>query len=448
MEIKEDDISEIITDPLQIFYTSFKSPATAETQTRALKKILCEFLGPILKGDPEAARQFRERQHKAHPILSQVRYSKADFEARARELVTRCKEDPKWGEAMIIKLMHKLEERTKLEKTNPEYLTKGAVRNYYFPLQRLLESGNVELPWKRIRRSVPKQTGHGRRAWELPEIQKMLQTANIEEKPLILIAASSGIREGGMWFRWEHIFTVYDYNGQYVWEPFDVTDEVKRNGRIVCGLLHVYADSQDDDDYFGLITPECLDAISEYKIYWKKTWGTEPLPNDIFFRKHGPVTRKLKESGIRQRMEIIQERCGLRQKLLPNVRRHEVQPFTGFRKFFDKATKKAASKNSLFGKLILNEKMMGHDGMIRLNRNYFREVISELIDEYIPAIPNLTISEDAQAKLETPQQHITDSEIRQKLDDMLLDKLDTDIDLRLQRIENEELRKRLQNPDR
>lgn len=401
MEIKPEEIKTLIDDPLTHYKKSFKSAATAETQTRALKKILCEFLAPVLKGNPALLQKITAERNALG--LSSDRFSRIDFEVRAREFVQRSKEDPKWAEAVIMKIMHKLEERTKLDKSNPDYLSRGAARNYYFPIQRLLESGGVELPWKRIRRTVPKQTGHGGRAWEHAEIRMMLAVCNSEEKPLVIIPATSGIREGGLWFRWEHIFTVYRYDNHYYWEYRDVTDEIRQSGRIICGLIHVYADSQDDDDYFGLITPEALEIIEEYRQFWKERWGSYPKPKDPFFSKQGPTIKPLKESGIRNRMEIIQERCGLRPKLAPNVRRHEVQPFTGFRKFFDKVTKKATSKNSLFGKLILNEKMMGHDGMIRLNKNYFREVISELIDEYIPAIPGLTITDAAAKRLEPVQ---------------------------------------------
>ncbi len=402
VEIRPDEVTKLIEDPLEHYYKSFKSSMTAETQTRALRKVLCEFLGPVLAGDPKLIKHDRNLG-KAGVCGIVNRYSIADFEARAREFVARAKEDPKWAEAVIVKIMHKLEERTKLDKTNPEYLSKGAARNYYFPIQRLLESGSIELPWKRIRRNVPKQTGHGGRAWERKEIGSMLEHCNSEEKPLVVIPAASGIREGGLWFRWGDIFTVYQHEGRYLWEPQDVTESVTANGTIVCGMIHIYAESQDDDDYFGLITPECLKIIEEYRSFWANTWGKPPTPKDPFFRKHGPAIRQLKEAGIRHRMEAIQRRCGLRTKLPPNTRRHEVQPFTGFRKFFDKATKQAQSTNSLLGKLILNEKMMGHDGLIRLNRNYFRELVSELIEEYLPAVPHLTINDAERKQLQLDQ---------------------------------------------
>lgn len=443
MELRPDEIKEFIEDPLEHFAKSFKAKATKETQTYTLKKILCEFLGPVLKGDPELVRQDKLIPKKG---TQTQQFSTADWKTRAREFVTRAKEDPKWTEAVIVKLMDKLTERTMLEKTHPDYLDRGSARNYYWPIQKLLESGGIELPWKRIRRHLPKQGGHGGRAWERTEIDRMLKHCDSEEKPLVIIPATSGIREGGLWFRWEHIFTVYKFNEYFVWEPRDVTEEVKKHGKIVCGLVHVYPDTQDNDDYFGLITPEAIDIIEEYRNFWISKWGKPPQPKDPFFFKHGPVIRPLKEAGMRKRMEEIQVRCGLRPKKLPEkTRRHEVQLFTGFRKFFDKATKKANSSNSVLSKLILNEKMMGHDGLIRLNRNYFREHISELIEEYLPAIPHLTVEEGARKVMQTKvQEQIKDSEIRKIVDEALLDKLDSAMELRLQKIANQELERKIQ----
>ena len=446
LEIQPSEIADLIEDPVIQFKKSFKSPVTAYHQTNSLRKVLCEFLAPVLKGDPELLQKARYL-----PANSNARRKIiiADFEVRCREFVNRSRDDPKWSEAVILKILYKLEERTKLDKKEEMYLTKGAARNYYFPIQRLLECGNVNLPWKRIHRHVPQQTGHGGRAFELTEIQNMLKTCNVEEKPLVLIPAASGVREGGLWFRWEHIFRVYRYDNQYVWEPRDITPEVVNCGYPVCGLIHIYADTEDNDDYFGLITPECLDAIDEYREFWKSVWNQAPKLQDPFFYKHIPTLKPLKESGIRERMEIIQERCGLRPKLPPHARRHEVQPFTGFRKFFDKATKKAKSNNSsVVGKLILNEKMMGHGGLIPLNKNYFREVIVELIDEYIPAIPALTISEDAKRKYQNSPK---ETDYKKILDEAYLENMSqlrhrrtAEIKMGHMQRQNEELQKAMQ----
>jgi len=43
--------------------------------------------------------------------------------------------------------------------------------------------------------------------------------------------------------------------------------------------------------------------------------------------------------------------------------------------------------------------MMGHTGLIPLDKNYFREHAYELIEEYLKAVPALTISDEERIKL-------------------------------------------------
>ena len=42
---------------------------------------------------------------------------------------------------------------------------------------------------------------------------------------------------------------------------------------------------------------------------------------------------------------------------------------------------------------------MGHTGLIPLDKNYFREHAYELIEEYLKAVPALTISDEERIKL-------------------------------------------------
>ena len=53
MEIHPDEILKSKNDPLELFYSSIRAEATKTDYERKLKKVLCEFFRPILKGDPE-----------------------------------------------------------------------------------------------------------------------------------------------------------------------------------------------------------------------------------------------------------------------------------------------------------------------------------------------------------------------------------------------------------
>jgi len=54
----------------------------------------------------------------------------------------------------------------------------------------------------------------------------------------------------------------------------------------------------------------------------------------------------------------------------------------------------------MLASLILKETMMGHEGLIKLDKHYFKEHIDELIEEYIHSIPHLTISDEERTKHE------------------------------------------------
>ena len=46
---------------------------------------------------------------------------------------------------------------------------------------------------------------------------------------------------------------------------------------------------------------------------------------------------------------------------------------------------------------------MGHSGLIKLDKKYFKEHIQELIEEYLNAVPNLTISDEERLRAKNTQ---------------------------------------------
>jgi len=126
------------------------------------------------------------------------------------------------------------------------------------------------------------------------------------------------------------------------------------------------------------------------------------------------MLRELRDVGIRRRMLRIVSNAGLRPPLAKGKRRHQVPLFNGFRRFFNKANKKSLSKNSMLASLILKETMMGHNGLIKLDENYFKEHISELIEEYLPSIPNLTISNEERLVAENAKKQFRIDQLEEK----------------------------------
>jgi len=69
---------------------------------------------------------------------------------------------------------------------------------------------------------------------------------------------------------------------------------------------------------------------------------------------------------------------------------------------------------------------MGHTGLIRLDKNYFKTHLSELIEEYLSAISNLTISEEMRQKFEIKNLEEKNSELANNVQEnqRLKDELD------------------------
>jgi len=416
VEIHPDEILKSKNDPLELFYSSIRAEATKTDYERKLKKVLCEFFRPILKGDPELIAK-QESMPKIKKKGIKRTFFDADFEVRAAEFVRRARDDNDWAEDVLMKLGEKFKERANLPKTDPNYINPVSLKNYFVPVQKLLEMSRVNLSWKRIRSTFPEIDGKDdSREYTYDEIHKMLNHCKVMDKVLVLLAASSGIRAGAFSIKWKHIIPIYLHDGKYIWEEQDVTESVTQKDPIVAALIRIYANSS--SEYIAFTTPECWNTIQEYRQVWIQDVYKEPQPDDPFFKKSGPFVRELSEMGLRKRLERILKESGIRTPLPKGVRRHKVPAFNGFRRFFNKANKKSFSSNSVLASLIFKETMMGHSGLIQLDKNYFKSHIDELIEEYVNAVPNLTISKELRLQAENNRLREEKSELAKTNEDL------------------------------
>jgi len=244
------------------------------------------------------------------------------------------------------------------QKQIPDYINPVSLKNYFVPVQKLLEMSRVNLSWKRIRSTFPEINGKDdTREYTYDEIHKMLNHCKVMDKVLVLLAASSGIRAGAFSIKWKHIIPIYLHGGKYIWEEQDVTKSVTQKDPIVAAMIRIYANSS--SEYVAFTTPECWNAIQEYRQVWIQDVYKEPQLDDPFFKKSGPFARELSEMGLRKRLERILKESGIRTPLSKGMRRHKVPAFNGFRRFFNKANKKSFSSNSVLASLIFKETMMG-----------------------------------------------------------------------------------------
>ena len=209
---------------------------------------------------------------------------------------------------------------------------------------------------------------------------------------IILIATSSGIRLGGFNLVWDDITPIYRIDDTITTE----ITESQEDAQLVCAMIQVYRKSS--ESYPAFITPEAYKSLTDYKNEWIREVKREPKPDEPIFKKEGILPIMASTDSIKKRVERILERSGLRKPFPTGQKRYEVPTMNGFRRFWNKACKESISNDSSLASLIKKEFMMGHFGLISLDKNYFKTHIYELAEEYLYAVPNLTIDDSARLR--------------------------------------------------
>ena len=369
MKITKEEFQRIGKEsPLELFHQGIKAKETREKYTRTLRHVLCKIFEDLFEGD---------------------------FESRVNQFVKLAKEDPDWTRDLLLNLSIKLKERTKLPKEGLDYLNPNSIDNYFKPIKKLFDMAGVVISWKRVYATFPEQDNvSDSRGWNREEIQQMLKFANGSiDRAIILVSASSGIRAGGFDLNWQDLTPVYSVNDQL---KFEITESEEEISTIACAMLRIYQGT--NYSYPAFVTPEAYDALMDYKSDWSREIGKEAKPEDPIFKKEGAILRRTTPTGVKKRVERMIKRAGLREQI--KGKRYEVPIMNGFRRFWNKTCKESLSRDSPLGSLIKKEFMMGHTGLIKLDRNYFKTHTLELAEEYLNAVPNLTISNEKRLQIE------------------------------------------------
>jgi hypothetical protein len=385
LKIRKEEIQKLADEPIGLFYQGIRAAATKEAYTRNLQRILCDIFEDVLEGT---------------------------FEERASQMVNKAKKDPEWIMSLLLTLSKKLKERTEIPTIDKEYLSPNSFPRYFKPIRKLLHMNDVPVAWKRIAYTFParENTDSQGRGYTREEIQKMLRfVRGPVDKALILVASSSGIRGGGFMLHWEDLTPVYKVDDKIV---FDITEPEEGRAQVVCAMLTVYRKTS--EEYPAFITPEAYRAIMDYKLKWINEVGKEPLPSDPLFKEAGNFVKPLESEAIRRRIQRVVKFAGIRTPLVKGKRRHDVPIMNGFRRFFNKINKETISKDSPLAALIKKEYMMDHVGLVALDRNYFKTHIAELVEEYLNAVPHLTISDEEREKALNRRLRIENKELYQK----------------------------------
>lgn len=371
MKITKEELTRSKEEPaLDLFLQGIKAEATKKKYTRTLKSIVCNVFEEILEGS---------------------------FEQRTNQLVKLAKEDPKWATELFLNLSKKLRKRTELPRDSDDYLNPSSFDSYFKPLKKLFDMNDVTISWKRIYATFPEiDNSFAGRGWRRQEIQRMLGFANgAVDRAIVLIAASSAIRSGGFDLNWEDVTPIYKVGDEL---KIEITESEQEQAILACAMLEIYNGT--NFKYPAFISAEAYSALQDHKLEWAREVEREPKPKEPIFKKEGSLPRRSSIASIKKRVERMAQKAGLRPPLPKGQKRYEVPIMNGFRRFSSKTCKEALSRDSPLASLIKKEYMMGHGGLVKLDKNYFKTNTLELAEEFLSAAPDLTISDEFRLRTE------------------------------------------------
>ena len=314
----------------------------------------------------EATREVYERR--LATFLTDIGYDVDTF-------VVKAKANPKWAQETVTDYLMKQKERALNKEIEP-----STVGNVKKPVKLLLEMNDVtDINWKKISRMLPSSRRYALdRAPSMDELRLLLANSDLRFQAILLTMASGGIRIGA-WesLNWGHV------------EP------VKLDGGIVAAKLRVYAG--DPEEYLTFITPEACEKLQQYMelraSHGERITKDSPLARDVWQtakKRTGEATesRRLKVTGVKRLFEDMFWKYGLRKE---KKRRHEFS-IHSIRKFFKTRAEQVM-------KPINVETLMGHSTGI--SDSYYRPTEKELLEDYLKAVPLLTISEAEEVRRES-----------------------------------------------
>ena len=390
-KITKADFEDVHNEPIENYYAGIKADTTKERYTRILRSYLMDTLSDIIEGKT--------------------------FEEKANSLVLRSKKDPRFAMNLMLNISKKLRKRTELETSDQYYLNPSSFKNDFKPFKKLFDMNEIALVWKKIYSTFPEIDNTSvlkYRGYTLDEIRTMLEhTINSMEKAIVLVSCSSGIRPQAFDFTWEDVMPVYRIGKEIL---FEITESQESKAEIVCAVITIYKKSFAEIPAF--ITPEAYQSLMNWKKEYSSDIGRDPKLDEPVFKKKGPVVIPATTSTLDQRIVKLLKRAGIIKPHLPKgKRRSDVPQRYGFRYFFNKQVKKASSEDSTLAELIKKEYMMDHTGLTKLDRNYFKTNLEELVDEYLQCVPNLTINESLKLSMKNEAKDKIIKELESEKDD-------------------------------
>jgi hypothetical protein len=229
--------------------------------------------------------------------------NKTDMEQRCNTFAYKGTGDIRWAINQVITFLQFQKDRVQKGE-----ITAATLRNFVKSIKLFCESSDIQIPWKKITRGLPRaRQAANDRAPTIEEIQKLIEYPDRRIKPIVYVMVSSGIRLGAWdYLKWKHVI------------PF--TDD---KGEIICAKLIVYAG--DIEEYYSFVTAEAYHSVKEWMdfraSYGEKLTGESWVMRDIWQTtnvKYGAkwglatVPKKLNSSAIKRMIERALWEQGIR----------------------------------------------------------------------------------------------------------------------------------------
>jgi integrase len=257
---------------------------------------------------------------------------------------------------------------------------------------------DITLNWAKITKVLPaaRKTGEDR-PYTSAEIAKLLDKCDQRGRVVILLMCSSGIREGAIApLQLQHLQRIND-------------------------IYKITVYKNDPEEYVTFCSAECTKAIDDYLEYRKRCGEilkpSAPLIRQVFNKINAEdsanpramgvgsieniIYRAIYDSGIREKKNVVK---GQKRVL------HEVMQSHGLRKFFNTQVVIEGKMSPLYA-----EFMMGHRSGLAME-SYVKPTVSQLYNEYMKVVDNVTINEENRLRKEVQTLKIDKTKLEQVLE--------------------------------
>jgi hypothetical protein len=270
-------------------------------------------------------------------------------------------------------------------KEKQRYLDKkieaNTTRNAMKAIKLLLEMNDItSINWKKMAKMMPSTRRYALdRAPTIDEMRFMITNSDVRFQAILLTMASGGIRLGAWdYLNWGHV------------KP------INRQNELVAARVLVYGG--EPEEYVTFITPEAYRKLVDY-MNFREEYG-EKITKDSFlmrdkwqstgtwgkpFKGNIMVPIRLRSNGVKRLFEDMVWKLGFRKE---KKRRHEFS-IHSIRKFFKTRAEQVMRPINV-------ETLMGHSTGI--SDSYYRPTENELLENYLKAVPLLSISESEELK--------------------------------------------------